>query len=108
MLAEDLKKAERNAHEHRALIVKALRALRENKKLSAEAVETLLSQAWYSDVVWFVVPLVDRTEPSDFCDWYLNELREALLERLHSEWDLEEQDKIIEKIKILDEIGDAI
>ena len=107
MLAEDLKKAERNAHEHRALIEKALR---ENKKLSPQAVKTLLSQAWRSVAHWFVVPLVDRTEPSDFCDWFLNEQREVLLERLHrlpSSF-ITEQDKIIEEIKILDEIGDAI
>lgn len=110
MLAKDLKKAERNASHHRAVIVKALR---ENKRvqLSPQALETLLSPAWRQQVELFAVPLVDGSEPLGFCWWFLEKERELLLERLHdlpeSGWE-GEQDKIIEEIKILDEIGDAL
>lgn len=110
MLAKDLKKAERNARDHRAVIVKALR---ENKRvqLSPQALETLLSPAWRQQVELFAVPLVDGSEPLGFCWWFLNEQREALLERLHrlpeSGWE-KEQDKIIGEIRIIEEIEDAL
>lgn len=110
MFAERLKKAERNAHEHRALIEKALRE-NERVQLSPQALETLLSQAWRSVAHWFAVPLVDGSEPKGFCWWFLNEQRELLLERLHrlpeSGWE-GEQDKIIGEIRIIEEIEDAL
>lgn len=113
MLAEDIKKAWRNgasAYAHRAIIEKALRE-NERVQLSPQALETLLSPAWRQEVELFAVPLVDGSEPKGFCSWFLETQRELLLERLHrlpeSGWE-EKQNKIIAKIRILDEIGDAL